>query len=229
MSNLWDSVAGLNAYLATKRIEGFAFAGLRRIFSNGDQPGFDWQWGGRFYSLPEGDSYELWKGGTQVRIATIRIEGEPVAEVDISACHLTILYGLRGVPFDPDKDPYDIPGIARAKVKRWLTFALGKGTSEPIGSWYARVREATLEAHPILRDLATYGKSSLDLQYHESEILLSSLVALMDHDVPTLPIHDGLIVPASKETEAKDALRVAFGRYFRDRLGMNVDITPRVP
>lgn len=90
----------LNAYLETVLIEGFAFSGLRRIFNNGDQPGFAWQWGGRFYSVPGGDDYMRWKGGKAARADAIRLQGERVGEVDLSASHLTVLYGLLGERFD---------------------------------------------------------------------------------------------------------------------------------
>ncbi|MBD8619306.1 hypothetical protein IFT67_10280 [Sphingomonas sp. CFBP 13728] len=82
----------LNAYLMEDgRIGGITFAGLRRIYSNADKPGFAWQWGGRFYPMPRGDNYILMSdggghgAGGRARAAVLRIDGEDVVEVDLSA------------------------------------------------------------------------------------------------------------------------------------------------
>lgn len=106
---LVEELEGINAFLSSIPIEGFAFSGLRRIFNNGDQPEFAWQRGGRFYSLPGGDDYMRWKGGKAARADAIRLQGEKVGEVDLSASHLTILYGLLGEPFDHTADPTLFP------------------------------------------------------------------------------------------------------------------------
>jgi hypothetical protein len=50
-----------------------------------------------------------------------------------------------------------------------------------------------------------------DLMYIESEAVIGSMLTLMrDHQVPSLPVHDSLIVPASKFNVAKGASRVAW-------------------
>lgn len=219
----------LNAYLSAQDIKGFAFSGLRRVFNDGDQPGFAWQWGGRFYSIPGGDDYINWKGGKTARAEGVELQGERVAEVDISAAHLTILYTLRGEPFDHLTDPYAVPGIPRGRVKRWLLFALGKSTVAARGNWYSQVREATLAKHPVLNGLEGYGISTVDLQYHEAEVMLRAMKALReDHGVASLPVHDSLVVPASKVEVARHVLTGAFRDYFRDVVGVSIDNRPRV-
>lgn len=206
----------LNAYLASVSIDGFAFSGLRRIFNNGDQAGFAWQWGGRFYSVPGGDDYMRWKGGKAARADAIRLQGEKVGEVDLSASHLTVLYGLLGEPFDHTADPYDVRGHSRTKVKRWLTYALGTGTTQPReGRWYAKVREAVLERHPVLQRLHEHKVSTLDLQFHEAEAIAWAMRDLRELDgVAALPVFDSLVVPMSKVDLARERLRAAFTRYF---------------
>lgn len=220
----------LNAYLASVSIEGFAFSGLRRIFNNGDQPGFAWQWGGRFYSVPGGDDYMRWKGGKAARADAIRLQGERVGEVDLSASHLTVLYGLLGERFDHTGDPYAVPGHSRAKVKRWLTYALGTGTTQPReGNWYAKVREAVLERHPILEGLHERNVSTLDLQFHEAEVIEWAMRDLRELDgVAALPVFDSLVVPVSKVDLARERLRAAFTRYFETMRPEGPLIVPRV-
>ena len=220
----------LNAFLATVSIEGFAFAGLRRIFNNGDRAGFRWQWGGRFYSVPGGDDYMRWKGGKAARADAIRLQGERVAEVDLSASHLTVLYGLLGEPFDHTKDPYALDGHPRERVKRWLTYAMGTGSVAPSGSgWYAKVRQAVLERHSVLHGLDGCGVSTLDLQFHEAEVIKAAMRDLRERDdVAALPVFDSLVVPASKVGVARSRMADAFTGYFSRLRSGGVPIVPRV-
>ena len=44
-------VKSLNRFLADFELEGGGFSGYRRLFSNGDIDGFDFQWGGRLYGV----------------------------------------------------------------------------------------------------------------------------------------------------------------------------------
>ncbi len=227
---LVEELEGINAFLSSIPIEGFAFSGLRRIFNNGDQPEFAWQRGGRFYSLPGGDDYMRWKGGKAARADAIRLQGEKVGEVDLSASHLTVLYGLLGEAFDHTADPYAIPGQARTKVKRWLTYALGTGTTEPReGNWYVKVREAVLECHPVLQRLHEHQVSTLDLQFHEAEVIAWAMRDLRElDDVASLPVFDSLVVPLSKVELARERLRDAFTRHFAALRPGGPLIVPRV-
>jgi hypothetical protein len=223
-------VSSINDYLLKgDRVSGFTFGGVRRIFHNADQPGFDWQWGGRLYSPRGWDAYETWRGGSEKRQARIRIDGEEVAEADVSASHLTILHGLLGVPFDDTVDAYAVPGFSRENVKAWITMAVGACKSTIGGNKVAAVRKAVLAHHPILQGLDGHGISIHDLFYHESEILMDALETLKDREgVLALPIHDGLILPVSKVALGREVLKEAFSRYFKDTLGMTIMIIPKV-
>jgi hypothetical protein len=223
-------VASINDYLLEgDRVSGFAFGGVRRVFSNADQPGFDWQWHGRLYSRRGWDAYETWRGGSEKRQARIKIDGERVAEADIAASHLTILHGLLGEPFHQTVDAYAIPGFSRAEVKAWVAMAIGASKSTIGGNKVAAVRKAVLAHHPILQGLEGHGISIHDLFYHESEILMDALETLRDREgVLALPIHDGVIISASKAALGREVLKDAFSRYFKDTLGMTTVIIPKV-
>jgi hypothetical protein len=220
----------LNAYLlGGDRVTGFAFGGFRRIFSNADQDGFDWQWGGRLYAQPGWDGYERWKGRSATRGRRIRIDGQAVVEVDISACHFTLLCGLRGVPFDASKDPYGIEGFERGVVKEWMNMALGAGKLSTGGNPKAKVRKAALGKHPVLQHVGEPGVDTLSLQFHESEILMTAMEQLRDRDgILALPMHDALIIPEADAERGREALREAFTGYFRDSLSGDTIIIPRV-
>jgi hypothetical protein len=225
----------LNAHLLKDgRIKGITFAGIRRIFSDADQPGFAWQWGGRFYSMSNADRYESMSdggddgAGRRARAAVLRIDGEEVVEVDLSAAHLTILHGLLGLPFDASQASYDIPGVNRGEVKRWIMIALGAADPMAGGNRCAPVRRAGLDRFPALAGLATHGISALDLQYHEAEIMMMAMQDLMAKGIGFLPVHDALCVPRSRKALAAAVLTDAFRRYFVERLGMDSAPVPSV-
>jgi hypothetical protein len=234
-SAITTAMERLNAFLMEDgRIEGITFAGLRRIYSNADRPGFAWQWGGRFYSMPRGNAYEGMSdgggdgAGGRARAAVLRIDGEDVVEVDLSAAHLTILHGLLGLPFDATQASYELPGVNRAEVKRWIMIALGASDPMAGGRRFAPVRRAALERFPALADLGSHGISTYDLQYHEAEIMMMAMQDLMEQGVGFLPVHDALCVPRSQQALAAAALTDAFRRYFVERLGMDSAPVPRV-
>lgn len=226
-----NRVERMNAFLLeTGRVEGFSFGGLRRIFSNADQEGFRWQWGGRLHTLPGWDAYESWKGGSEVRKQIIQLEGEPVAEVDISAAFLTILYGLLGEPFDNRLPPYEIGSdVSTERAKAWCTMALGSFKLSAGGRPFSRVRAAFVERHPILQRLESCGLTNADLQYHESEIILSAVELMRDrHAVAVLPVHDCLVVPRSMADVGRQVLEQAFHDHFRDVVGCPHPFLPLV-
>ncbi|BDW83720.1 hypothetical protein MACH24_31580 [Erythrobacter sp. Dej080120_24] len=238
----------LNDFLAEQAVDGFAFLGLRRIFNNGDQADFDWNKGGRYYSLPGGHLYEAW--GADKRRATIRLNGEAVEEVDLRASHLTLVHALQQRPFDPHDDPYAIPGWPRAVVKAWVSQAIG--ASNPRPRQWSKAAQADYEAerpgrflsdefpiseigasvtsrHPLLVDLKTCGFGTLDLQYHEAEILRLAMEDLMlKRGIAVLPMHDAIIAPRSKLGEARDALLQAFADQVEGVTGHPSLVAPKV-
>lgn len=243
-----ERVERLNGYLSSQRISGLAFAGLRRIFNNGDVLPYGWDKGGRYYSLPVGHRYEAWN--SQRRYESVTLNGEAVTEVDLRASHLTLLHGLLGVPFDANEDPYDIDGWPRAVIKAWVSQAIGASNPGPKqwsedaeddyenerpGRWMGdefpirEVRAAVTNRHPVLVDLGVCGVDALDLQFHEAEILTAAMETLMfEHDVPALPVHDALIVPVSAADLAQRTLQAAFVSYVEGVIGHPSSAIPRV-
>lgn len=242
----------INRFLRSQDIDGLAFMGLRRIFNDGDQPGFDWNKGGRFYSIRGGQAYERWN--SKDRQARIIINRQPVVEVDLKASHLTLLHGLVGEPFglsdDPNDEPYVVPGLPRDVVKLWVAQAIG--SSNPVAKRWSRrsqadyeeerpgqrlehafpIREvagAVKDKHPLLIRLRTLGYSTLDLQFHEAEILRLAMEQLMfTQGIPVLPIHDALIVPRRDAVVAERCLKEAFRDYVEGVTGRPCQALPNV-
>lgn len=243
-----EQMQRINAYLQSQKIDGLAFTGLRRIFNNGDQEDFDWNKGGRFYSMADGQSYERWPA--RYREALLTINDEPTTEVDLRASHLTLLHALTGEKFDPSDDPYHIEEYPRIIVKLWVAQAIGSSNPRP-SQWSKKskadyeeerpgcdlqvdfpcreVGAAVKNKHSLLVDLGFLRLSTLDLQYHEAEILRRAMEKLMfERGIPALPIHDALIVPQSFAGGAEDCLKLAFEEHVEDVTGDGCLVVPNV-
>jgi hypothetical protein len=246
VAKLAGELAEHNAFVAAKGVEGVLFSGLKRVFNNGDVPGFAWQWGGRFASLP-GGGYE--REGKSDRLAVMLLGSEAVAEIDLRASHLTIAYGLSGESFDPvSTDPYAVGHLDRELVKRWITQAIGRGAvdagrwSDEAKAYYASLqpnrslaldvpfkaaREAIILAHPILAELENRPELAIhSLLFHESEILMRAMKMLRKIDLPSLPVHDCLIVPNGAKAAAQEALRAAFSDHIEQVTGKPSVVVP---
>jgi hypothetical protein len=193
---------------------------------------------GRWYSVGSDGAYQ--RMSEDERLA-IRIGGEPVVEIDIRASHLTIMNALCGLPAILG-DPYEIAGVDRPVIKAWITGTLGKGS--PVVRWASTVAPsvaatdaravgvAVLTRYPFLKKpsaradhLAPIGLPRRLLTHYlmglESAALTDAMTSLRSQGVLALPTHDGLIVPASAEVIASEAMLVA----FRKVTGADVQLT----
>lgn len=225
---LRDQVNALNAFVAEQTITPACHRGFRRIFNEGDKSDFRWNKGGRLYSI--GGGYQLMPKAMRREMT---INGEPVAEIDIRASHLTILHGLKGEPFDAEAaDPYAVPDIPREVVKALVAMTLGHKRFQRAWSRTAKeeledelgcslqkaypireTREKVLTALPVLADWPECALTCFDLQYIESCVLMETICSLaFEHRIVALPIHDSIIVPESSIEVACETLRDAFRR-----------------
>ena len=221
--SLARDVKVINRYLDKQHLENAVFSGYYRSFNMGDEPSFNWDKGGRLYS-PGKDSYQKLK--KEQRISIMRINHEPVAEVDINASYLSIFYGMNGYPLPAKEDLYKVPGLHRSIVKAWINSAFGKGAlptrwpSEAKAELIAngicmdkltmtRVGSRICTAIPILKLLATSKITWADLMYLESCAIISAMDSLRENfNIPAYSMRDGLIVPVSgKEIAANEIMR----------------------
>lgn len=173
-----------------------------------------------------------------------------MTEVDLRASHLTLLHALAGKPFYPTEDPYAAEDFPRVVVKLWVAQAIG--SSNPAARQWSKTSQADYEEerpgrwiedafpirevaaavkakHPLLVELRHLGFSTLDLQYHEAEILRLAMEQLMfAQAIPVLPIHDALIVPRTKTAEAERCLKEVFKEYVEGVTGRPCLVVPKV-
>ena len=222
-SHLWDEMQELNRFLGTVTLEHGTHRGFFRGYNNGDQPGFDFDRGGRIYSAGN-DSYQNLPSDERLKMT---IDGEGVAEVDVRASFITILHAMHKQNFDGD--PYVVPGLGdegRQAVKMFVAASIGSGT--PIDKWSRKhasdflhdtgqnlrkrwplslVASSALKKLPILRwlNLPINGRKRdwSDLMWVESQAILKTMLDLKrNYQVPSYPVHDSLIVPKSKVDRA---------------------------
>jgi hypothetical protein len=229
----------LNAFLEGFTLEHGTHRGFFRGYNNGDRPGFDFDRGGRIYSAGE-DSYQNLPSDERLKLT---INGEAVAEVDVRASFITILYAMHKLHFEGD--PYVISGLGiegRQAVKMFVAATVGNGA--PIEKWSRKhakdffedtglklrkrwplslVAQATLEKHAPLRRLNEPIKGRKrdwsDLMWIESQAILKTMLDLKrKYQVPSYPVHDSLIVPKSKADRTVKQLKA---HYFGELLNYN--------
>ena len=233
-------VGDFNAFAARFDVGGCLPPRWHRVFA------LDWQLGGRWIANGTDAVYQAM---SQRRRLGITIDGETVVEVDARASHLGIVHGLLGLPL-PEGDPYAVPiptghGTAnREAVKAWIVATLGNGA--PATRWprgkakaakrWGRARDigaAVLARHPFLakpwrvaESLAGLGDPRRLLPHHlmgvEARALTDAMTALRGQGMLALPMHDGLIVPASAQGAAREALAAGYLRAAGVRVAVTV-------
>jgi hypothetical protein len=164
-------------------------------------------------------------------------------EIDLRASYLTIFHAWHGVQLDLDKDPYVIPELgakARDIVKLWVAATFGKTT--PLSKWpsdllkdyeeehghpldrkrytVSKLRDKIIAHHPILerwgRPIDGRVRTWADLMFAESKVIVGTMIALMKmRAIPTLAVHDSLIVPQEHEAWTCQVLRDCYSYHLR--------------
>jgi hypothetical protein len=152
------------------------------------------------------------------RRASLRIDGEAIAECDFSALFVRLAYaelGLR-LPVGLEADPYAIAGFPpehRGGLKRLANalFFVDKplkrappdiAPAMPPGWTAGRVTDCFLVSHPALSGVI-HQQSGFRFMKLESDILLRVLDKLGAEGITGLPLHDAVLVARSKADIAK--------------------------
>jgi hypothetical protein len=198
---------------------------VRRIFNNGV-----WTQGGRLFdgfweTMPKAERFD------RLRIATAETpEGERVINVDFGQLFPSLAYAMCDVQ-RPDADLYNIRGDGRhrdgfKKLLNALLFATQPMTRWPTDTASAFPSGTKLQA--VLAEIARYNRPiahlfgtgiGFRLMNIESAILLDALFQLYAVGVTALPLHDSILVAASQEIAARDAMQEAHHAYARSSRG----------
>jgi len=229
---LQSEVHELNEFLDGK-VDGGAYRGYIRIFNKGDDPDFEWRSGGRLYSQPAEDNYQQMSEAERL---ALKLDGEDVIEIDISACNLTIFHAWHGVQLDATR-AYELADIgveSRELVKSWIVATFGKaalpkkwptrllaeyrqtaGNEEQERPSAAKLNALILTKHPLLKEWGKpfegRARTWADLMYEESAVVMATMLELKrKHGVPSLAMHDAIIVPKSQAELAAETLKHQF-------------------
>ena len=118
-TRLRNELAELNAHFATHKLEGAHHIGWVRKFHGVSSDKYMLNRGGRLYSQPPMPATN-YQSMPQDRRLELRMDGEPVSEIDISASYLTIFYAAHGKRIGMSDAYSDIVGpgaLDRAIVK----------------------------------------------------------------------------------------------------------------
>lgn len=198
----------------------YAFKGpVRRIYSKGDP-----MKGGRLYvqlqSLPDRKA--------RIRINTL-LNNEPVAEVDLSANHPRMIMALEKeqLPENFYDEIASFSNTTRDQVKFLVMKMIGANNraislalDEDQRDWYnsnfvmnqeerLRIEDAIKNSYPKLSSYFYSGRG-VNLQALEGDILLKTMLTLLDQDILSLPIHDAVYVQQRYVEQAKMALENAW-------------------
>jgi hypothetical protein len=201
---------------------------LRRVFNKpkwSKAKGARFDLGGRLYG-------GWWQNVERGQRKNIRIEKEPIADLDFQSMFVRLAYLHAGVN-PPDGDLYaGIRGFEDSryrdgikKVLNSLLFAKGRlkrlprGSKEqlPPGTTLASIRAAILAKHPALKPIVETGVG-FKLMFMESEILVSVLLKLGERKIVALPMHDGIMVAQSDAPAAIRAMRDISQKFTGHRL-----------
>jgi hypothetical protein len=197
---------------------------LRRFLSPDGSARFDRH--GRIYG-------GFWQNMPKEDRALLRIDGEPIADLDFSSMFPRLAYAEAGLE-PPSGDIYDCPpfendrkGIKTvfnammfAKLKNWPTDARVLFSGEPKLS---AVKGAIFARHPGIKAVMKPG-IGFKFMYTESRILLDVLLTLESESVTVLPMHDGIMVADSKAERAIQVMREASERIT----GYPLEVTRKV-
>ncbi|OAJ69284.1 hypothetical protein [Gluconobacter cerinus] len=192
------------------------------------------EFGGRIYAHGV-DNYQNGIGKTER--SHITMNGEAVAELDLSASYLSIALALLGSPA-PAGDPYALPGLEetyRDAIKHWfvLFWQTGKAPQKWPKKTPSVVRESikpqeikgpAFARYPALKDVESILPETLQAsipkpmrnwavgQYLtgvEASIMRQAMSGILESGGIVLPMHDGVIIPCSQVAIALRAIKDA--------------------
>ncbi|MEP1574418.1 hypothetical protein [Roseibium album] len=173
----------------------------------------------------------FWHYLPRVQRQGIKLNGRPIAELDFSSMFPRLAYLAAG-EIPPDGDLYADIGLPREAAKVAMAALLWRNgpmrrlpdkLKEVLGpGWNGnRVTAALALKHPTISNM--FGTScGLHLAYLKSQILVPTLLKLINRDIVTLPLHDGLLCEKGHEAECRSAMEDASEEFLGTRLPVGI-------
>jgi hypothetical protein len=165
------------------------------------------------------------------RLRGIRIDDQSVTGLDYGQTVPRIAYGLVGVE-PPEGDLYLIPGLEdyRTGIKKFVNAMLNH--DKPFSrkpSTIAQLLPPDLTASEIQDRIRDHLKpiahmfgtgAGLKLMFHESEVMVSVLLTLIDQGIVALPVHDCIII----REDQKEIGREVMIKQFEELVGVSARV-----
>jgi hypothetical protein len=190
------------------------------------------QRGGRLYAVG-GANWQNFKtkdkttGQKFYRADYIRVDGEPVVEVDFKTLHPMLLYASAGKA--PPDDPYDFgwPTEYRDLIKRSLLVMINAGSTNAARCaiagdndempWFATpgsseafvlAKQIMEKARHVHKPIKEYFNSDAGiwLMNKDARIAVHVMRRMLKHNTLVLPVHDSFLAPARKVRQLEEAM-----------------------
>lgn len=234
---LRQEIEELNRFLSQQEIRGGVHVGYYRVFNQGDRVPYHWNKGGRLTSVGDETYQNL---GKPLRLQmTINGEPVVEIDVRASQLTILHALKGVPFDTSPDADPYNIPAlyrdgmprdVSRTIAKRFVTMTLGhtrfhtRWPADKVTEFRDKhgielgkvfplkeVQAAVIARLPVMANWPDPSVTCFDLMFFESQAIIGSMLALKrEHGIPSLGVHDSLIVPASAEALAAITLRTSY-------------------
>lgn len=237
-------VARINNWLASADIELLSESGSRSIGEDGGLIAFhrrslhrtfnngSWQDGGRIF----GGFWMSMK--REDRFRRIRIDGEPVADVDYQQLYPRLAY-VRAQAEMPEGDIYDVAGDGSSR-DGWKTLLNAMLFAEkPLGGWPKNTRECFPDGMTLREAVSLIERKhqpivhlfgsglGFQLMRIESDMLIAVMTHLFKNGITALPLHDAVLVAQSRREAASKAMQEEIThRTGSRRAAVKIDVRP---
>jgi hypothetical protein len=177
------------------------------------------------------------------RLQLLRIDGEAVAHVDLSAAFLSMAYASLGSSM-PDGDAYKLEGLnepgdreaikrfacamlsAKKPIKQWpqTEFDKNGGRARRIAGSIERqlkgrvtpsaLRKMIGRKHTSVSEAFFDGNRLPELTRHESDIIVAAVLQCRAEGFTAVPVHDCLVVTIDNSQRAQSILAETFASHF---------------
>ena len=174
-----------------------------------------------------GRAYGWWQQLSKELRSQILLDGEEVVEPDFSQLHATMLYALRELPVPGDA--YIIPGYDRDTIKIAFNVIINARTTQAaIGAVQKELKAAALQhdkayatqivravkaAHPDIKEDFGSDKGVM-LMRKDSDIIVKTMLVLVDERIPFLPVHDSVVCRKSDKDRVMQVMKDSFIEIF---------------
>lgn len=206
-----------------------------RVFNEGDI-----KHGGRYFG-------GWWQNIPKRFRRCIRINNDPVCELDYSGLHINMMYALKGMP-EYDGDVYEIPGytgnnevrdflkivlqtLVNSKNERGALVRLRQDIKEGRVSLPAGVEDvkqladALLKKHEPIRDLFQ-NRIGRKLQNLESKIASDVIDRFISLGFPILPMHDSFLVSKNLMSVLNSTMQGAYLKHMGQEISVDSKFKP---